>query len=459
MFNFIQDLSNERFIIFATIIALALLIKLKKYACQFLRKVILNELLLKNRKSTKYRVRKVLITSFIIVFLATGVSGCDSSQETNTSPAGEEQLQNNNSSNEQKETNGTELAAGIANEGVHGEIKVHFIDVGQADAILIQQGNHVMMVDSGNNEDGKVVKNYLENQGIKYLDFLVGTHPHEDHIGGLDYIINSFKVGKIYMPKLTSNTNTFSDVVTATQNKGLKFTTPVLGESFKLGDATCTIVAPNSSTYENLNNYSIVIKVSFGGTSFLLTGDAEDVAENEIIIKDYDIASTVLKIGHHGSDSSTTTRFLNKVNPKYAIISVGKDNSYGHPKQSILDRLKAKGIVVYRTDENGSIIATSDGAKVTFNTEPGTYKGFANSNEKNDESAYNRGITSEETSTIDGTTPPSVSPQPSKIVYWTPNGKSYHYDKNCSTLSRSKVINQGELSTTAKSDPCDVCVN
>lgn len=374
---------------------------------------------------------------------------------------------------ESKGDGSTSPASVNEKSGVKGELKVHFIDVGQADSILIQQGEQSMLVDAGNNDDGNLVKDYLQKQGIKNLEFLVGTHPHEDHIGGLDYVINAFKVGKLYMPKASSNTKTFTDVVNAAKNKGLSFTVPNPGESFKLGEATVTILSPNGSGYEDLNNYSIVVKVAFGNTSFLLTGDAEDVSEKEIMAKGFDVSSTVLKVGHHGSNSSTTSEFLSKVNPKYAVISVGKDNTYGHPKQNILDRLKGKNIPVYRTDESGTIVATSNGTSVTFSAKPGTYNGFGNSTGSSDKSSYeekedNAVASTEQQSTPEAvqnvkeessvTTPASVSSSSNRIVYWTPNGKSYHYDKNCSTLSRSKTINEGALSSTPKSDPCDKCV-
>ncbi|MBU3179390.1 MBL fold metallo-hydrolase [Clostridium estertheticum] len=234
-------------------------------------------------------------------------------------------------------------------------------DVGQADSILIQQGSSSMLIDAGNNDDSQTVKNYISNQGITKLDVVVGTHPHEDHIGGLDYIINSFKIGKVYMPKRTATTKTFTDVINAIKSKELKITTPIPGQRFKLGEATCTIFAPNGSGYEDVNNESIVIKVTFRSNSFLFTGDAEDVSEKEMLSKGYDLKADVLKVGHHGSYSSTTQEFLNKVNPKYAVISVGKNNSYGHPHKENMDRLKAKNIPVYRTDEYGYDVATSSG--------------------------------------------------------------------------------------------------
>lgn len=256
---------------------------------------------------------------------------------------------------------------------VSGSLKVHYIDVGQADSILIQQNGQNMLIDAGNNPDGNLVVSYLKNQGVSKLDYVIGTHPHEDHIGGLDVVIKTFSIGQIYMPKATSTTATFKDVVSAISSKGLKIKTPTVGSTINLGDATATILAPNSSGYEDLNNESIVIKLKYGNNSFLFMGDAEDVLENQILAKQLDIKSDVLKVGHHGSSSSTTSAFLNKVSPKYAVIMVGEGNTYGHPHKSTMDRLKSKEITVYRTDEAGTIVATSDGTKITFNAKPGSY--------------------------------------------------------------------------------------
>jgi competence protein ComEC len=341
---------------------------------------------------------------------------------------------------------------------VNGQLKVHYINVGQADSILLQQGSSSMLIDAGNNGDDKTVKNYISQQGITKLDYIVGTHPHEDHIGGMDYIINSFQIGKIYMPKATSTTKTYQDVINAISNKGMQINVPKPGDTFKLGDATCTILAPNSSSYEDLNNYSIVIKVTFGSNSFMFDGDAEDISENEMLAKGYDISADVLKVGHHGSSSSTTQAFLNKVNPKYAVISVGKGNDYGHPHKTTMEKLQEKGIKVYRTDENGTIVATSDGKVITFNTNPGSYA-YAGTGS----SASSGGSSGGSTSSGSATTapPPTTTTNNSRIVYYTPSGKSYHYDKNCRTLAKSKTIlsqSLGEALNSSHNDPCDVCV-
>lgn len=240
------------------------------------------------------------------------------------------------------------------------------MDVGQADAILIKQGTSAMLVDAGNNADAEFVVQYIKAQGVTKLNYVIGTHPHEDHIGGLDAVIKAFQIEKIIMPKAVATTKTYEDVLAAIQQKGLRITAPVPGTQYGLGSATFTVLAPNSAAYESLNNHSVVIRLAFGETSFLLTGDAEEVSEKEMLDKGFVLKSDVLKVSHHGSATSTTANFLGAVDPRCAVISVGTENSYGHPSSSVIKRLQDRGVLVYRTDENGTVIAVSDGAAITF---------------------------------------------------------------------------------------------
>lgn len=259
------------------------------------------------------------------------------------------------------------------------------------------------------------------------------------------------------MPKVRNTTKTFEEVVLAIKSKGLKATAPIVGSSFKLGDATWTILAPSSSSYEDLNNNTIVIKLTYGSNSFLFEGDAEDVSEGEILARGFDLSANVLKIGHHGSSSSTTNSFLNKVNPKYAIICVGKDNSYGHPHQETMLKLKNKGILVYRTDECGTIVATSDGKSITFNCKPGDYAygGTGSSSQINNAASATYSSTISQSST-------TVSPAPSttsKNYIGNINSKKFHLP-SCRSLpaqqnqvyftSRDEAIQQGYV-------PCKNC--
>ena len=251
----------------------------------------------------------------------------------------------------------------------HGSLTVSFLDVGQADCTVIQYGSSSMIIDAGGNSTASSLVSEIKNMGISKFDIVVGTHPHEDHIGGLDAVINNFDIGTISMPKVSNNTQTFMDVLTAIQHKGLTVTTPIPGNTFTLGnDIKCTIFAPNGTGYSDLNSYSIVIKVVYGNTSFLFTGDAETDSEQEMLVKGFDLKSDVLKVGHHGSTSSTSTAFLNAVSPKNAVIFVGKDNIYGHPHRETLDKLNAAGVKIYRTDLNGTIEMVSDGS--TINVSP-----------------------------------------------------------------------------------------
>lgn len=362
------------------------------------------------------------------------------------------------------------LITGCSNEvgkenAIDNEFKdnlaIHFIDVGQADCILLENKEEVMLIDGGNNADATLIKDYLEKQDIKKIQYLIGTHPHEDHIGGLDTIIDNFEIGEIYMPKVSSNTKTFKDVVLAAKNKGLTFTSPKVGHTFKLGNAKCTILAPGNEKYEDTNDYSIVIRVEHGDNSFLFTGDAGVKIEKEIIDSGMNLASTLLKIGHHGSTSSTSKEFLDSVNPKYGVITVGTDNDYGHPRQDVMNRLKDKKVEIYRTDENGTIIATSDGNSIKFNVEPGSYKGLTKGKNPNDKEKISKdnesSIVSEKENNKDKIDNNKDKTENNKIVYWTPNGKSYHFSKDCSTLSNSKTINEGTKEQSGKSDPCDRC--
>lgn len=245
-------------------------------------------------------------------------------------------------------------------------LKVHFIDVGQADSILITAGSDAMLIDAGENGDGDFVVDYIKSQGISDLDYVIGTHPHEDHIGGLDDVINSFDVGKVLMPKQKSTTKTFEDVLLSIQNKGLKVTNPKVGAKYNLGQAEWTLLAP-SQEYEETNNSSMVIKLIFGNNSFMFTGDAEEKSEKEIL-KTGNLNSDLLKVGHHGSKSSTSIDFLKEVGPTYAVISVGTDNRYGHPDKEIIERLIEQNVEILRTDELGTIIFTSDGNDLKYET-------------------------------------------------------------------------------------------
>lgn len=249
------------------------------------------------------------------------------------------------------------------------ELQVHFIDVGQADSILVQCGKYNMLIDAGKNEDGRFVVNYLKQKGVKRLDYVICTHPHEDHIGGMDNVINEFRINTLIMPKVSHATRSFQDVVNAIYKNNLTIIRPVAGISYKLGHAEFTIIAPNRDYGENLNNWSVGIKLSYGSNHFILCGDAEEESEQDICSNGIDIRADVLKLNHHGSFTGTTTELLDAVKPSAVVISCAAMNIYNHPNKNIMKRIKKRKIDVYRTDLQGTVIAISDGANIVWETE------------------------------------------------------------------------------------------
>lgn len=318
---------------------------------------------------------------------------------------------------------------------VSGDLEVHYIDVDQGDAILIKQNDKNMLIDAGDNAYGDRVVNYLKSNNVTRLDYVIGTHPHADHIGGMDDVINKFDIGKVIMPQVNHTTKTFEDVITAIQNKGLRIITPKVGDTYELGDASFTILAPNSNSYSNLNDYSVITKLVYGTNSFMFTGDAEVEAERETVNNGQSLKSDVLKVGHHGSDTSTTPEFLNAVDPKYAVIQSGKSNKYGHPVESTLTKLQNKNIEVYRNDLSGNVIATSDGNIITFNTNPS------------------------EGSPKQATAPPKTEPVEEQVISDETNEEQYIGNKNSKIFHLTNCSSLPNESNRSNFDSKDEAIN
>ena len=266
------------------------------------------------------------------------------------------------------DTGSTNSNEQISVSPVNSELKIYFIDVGEGDSTLIVCDGEAMIIDLAANK-GSLMKKYLNDLGIKTIKYVIGTHPDEDHIGSLDVVFENYDCKTIIMPDLPVETKTHQKILDSIKWMNYRITPPVAGDTYQLGGASFTILGPQKQ-YSDDNNNSVTLKLTHGENTFLFTGDAEKEAEDDYIISKYDLKADVLKVGHHGSNTSTTTDFLNSVNPTYAVISCGNDNAYGHPNKETLDKLKNLGCKVFRTDEQGTIVATSDGKILTFSCNP-----------------------------------------------------------------------------------------
>ncbi|MBQ9988886.1 MAG: MBL fold metallo-hydrolase [Clostridia bacterium] len=248
-------------------------------------------------------------------------------------------------------------------------MEVHYIDVGQADSILVSVEGEHMLIDAGNNEDEDLVLQYLAEQGVTSLRYVVGTHPHEDHIGALDGVILNMDVEKVLMPKVSANTQTYENVLKAVKKKKLKVTAAVPGDTYELGSAVVTVLGPVKK-YDDLNDWSIVLRVEYGARSFLFCADAERPALQDILNTGRTVASDVIKMGHHGSSSSAYDKFLEAVNPTWAVITCETGNDYNHPHIETVEWLKENQILLFRTDKQGHVAAITDGQTIEWNMEP-----------------------------------------------------------------------------------------
>ena len=250
-----------------------------------------------------------------------------------------------------------------------GNLEVHFLDVGQADCTLIKCDGYTMLIDAGEDDQGTKIQSYLKKQGVEKLDYLVLTHPDSDHIGSADVILTKFETGMVFISDFEKETRIYIDLLQLMKDSQIEYLTPEVGDIYPLGSASFQILAPNDE-YVDPNNTSIALLLTHGENSFLFTGDAEKSAEKDMLDNGLNLAADVFHAGHHGSKTSNTEDFMDAVNPQYVVISCGADNSYGLPDAEVLNRFRQNGIKVYRTDEQGTIVVSSDGKQITFNASP-----------------------------------------------------------------------------------------
>lgn len=387
-----------------------------------------------------------------------GMTGCNTnpSQNPSVKVAGEVEQTPTPIPTPQEEMQAGPVATEVPQEQMPQEkvteAEIHFIDTGNSDAILIMAENQAMLIDGGDNDDEQRVVNYLKEQGVSELEYVIATHPHADHIGGLDAVIESCKVKQLLVANGDAETKTYTDFIKAAMNKGLSPSVPLEDSKFSLGNTYFTIM--NTYGANDTNNQSLVIEYVNGEDKILLMGDAEKEVEEALLPKLSKV--DLLKVGHHGSSSSTTEEFLQKVNPTYSVILCSAGNKYGHPHTETM--IKLQGTEVHRSDECGTIIFKSTGKGLVTDCKIGSYTSGSDTKANLPQSDTSSDTTSKpdnSNATTETTTNPSM--ESTEVVYWTPKGKSYHTTKGCSALARSKTILSGTISESGKYDPCDRC--
>lgn len=365
------------------------------------------------------------------------------------------------------------------------EIQVHFIDVGQGDATLIICDDEAMLIDAGNNTKGTTIQSYMLKQGVEDLKYLVLTHPDADHIGAADVIVTKFNIENIFMSDYTKDNQTYNELIQALDDKSYKWSTPEVGSTYELGSATFTIIAPNKQ-YSDPNNASIGLLLQNGDNKFLFTGDAEEEAEEDILANGIAIDCDVYKAGHHGSNTSNTKELLETITPAFVVVSCAEDNSYGHPQAEPMNNFRSMGMKLFRTDEQGSVVAISDGTEITWNCAP-TESWKAGESTESAKTATSESTAAPESTPAPEPIPaPELTPEPvpeqipapepivdevveetvveqpvqNEYVIGNKNTKAFHRP-TCSRLPKEKnqVIfnNRDDALAAGYHNPCDYC--
>lgn len=334
-----------------------------------------------------------------------------------------QEIQENISIEQQEEV--TTKDQGKTTAKASAKMKVHFIDVGQGSATLIESKGHFMLMDGGDSETSSKVVSYLKKQGVKKLDYVIVSHYDSDHLHGVVGALNAFKTDYVIAPKYEEDTKVYESFVQVMKQKKITSIKPKVGKKYKLGKAKFTILAPNGGNYSDVNNYSVAIRLVNGSNQFVITGDAEAESEYEILENKLKLSCDVFAAGHHGSANSSSQKFLQAMNPKYIVVSAGADNTYGHPSQEAMSRFKSIGAKILRTDEQGTVIATSNGKKITWNKKPSTtwaYREYGSS------TSIGGKVSAKETATSE-----PVEKEKSGQYIGNKNSKKYH-STDCGSL-------------------------
>lgn len=342
-------------------------------------------------------------------------------------------------------------------QAVSGKVKVHYINVGQGDSTFIELPNKgTILIDGATRSNGQSVVNYLDGLKVDKIDYVFATHPHEDHIGGLIQVIKKYSIGKIYIPEKEHTTQVFEELLVTIKNEGYSITKANAGDV--IIDETglhFNVLAPSNISGSNLNDYSIANKLTFGDINFIFTGDAEKKSETNMVNSGQDLSADVLKVGHHGGDTSTIDSFLNKVKPKYGVISAGAGNQYGHPHENVLNRLANHDVKVFRTDEDGTIIATTDGKDIEFNKKATEIAKSSSSGGSGSSSSGSSNSTKEEPKEESNNESADDSEEEGE-VYITDTGSKYHLS-SCHTLKKSKIASTIKEAKSLGLEPCGIC--
>lgn len=413
----------------------------------------------------KRLIMKRIYKLFLIIFTCLMVSGCTEVKNTNNYLI-TEQIESSQADSVAipeilTPNNGEiEVSAGSSVEDIssnqNGKLEIHFIDIGQGDCTLLECDGEYMLIDAGDNDKGTAVQLYLNKQGVKTLKYFIVTHDDSDHEGGADVIITKFNIENLFMCDFKKDSITHRDVLSAINSKSLKWSTPAVGDTYTLGSATFTIIAPNRK-YSTPNNSSIAILLTNKMNKFIFTGDCENEAEADIVKNGIDIDADVLQVGHHGSHTASSQTFLDAVTPAFAVISCCTGNLYGHPRAETLNKFMAMGTQIFRTDDQGTVICYSDGTNITWNMSPsdnwtpGEPKEFSTSSKTQTENIQNTQTQMTENKISSSTT-----------YVLNNNTHKFHYPQ-CKSVKKIAEKNYGESNKTREElitegySPCGNC--